>query len=57
MPNYAGTSSLILSIPNYPPSRQGKSLDYEEITILDVVVFKASHKPFKQQTHSKGYHP
>jgi hypothetical protein len=43
-------ASLILSIPNYLPFRQGKSFDYEWVSILDVVVFKAPHKPFKQRT-------
>ncbi|GAI61659.1 unnamed protein product, partial [marine sediment metagenome] len=32
---------LSLFIPNQPPSRQGKSLDYEWVSILDVVVLKA----------------
>ena len=46
--------SLILSIPNYLPSRQGKSLDYEWVSILDVVVFKAPHRPFKRRTGFEG---
>jgi hypothetical protein len=40
----------ILLIPNYQSSRQGKSFDYEWLFILDMVLFKAAHRPFKQGT-------
>jgi hypothetical protein len=46
----------MLSIPNYPPSRQGKSLGCEWVSVLDVVVFKAPHRPFKRQTRLEGHH-
>jgi hypothetical protein len=35
-----GLGSLSLSIPNYLLSRQGKYLDYEWVSVLDVVVIK-----------------
>jgi hypothetical protein len=42
-------------IPDNPSSRQGKSLDYEWISIFDVVVFKIPHRPFKRRTRLEGY--
>jgi len=42
-------------IPDKTSSRQGKSLDYEWVSILDVVVFKISHRPFKRRTRLEGY--
>ena len=45
----------IYHISNYLPSRQGKSLDYEWVSVLDGVVFKASHRPFKQRTRLERY--
>jgi len=50
------TILTILLIPNYPPFRQGKSLDYEWVSILDVVLFKAPHRSFQQRTRNDGYH-
>jgi len=46
----------MISIPNYLLSRQGKSLDYEWVSILDVVVFNAPHWPFKRRTRPEQYH-
>jgi hypothetical protein len=48
--------NILKFIPDWSPSRQGKSLDYEWVSILDVLVFKAPHRPFKQRTRLEGYH-